>query len=276
MNNLNIKDIESMSYTDFISLIKETNRCPGGKDTIRRMAQNAFIDKNSKVLEIGSNTGFTSLEIAHLIKCNVEGIDVSESCVAESMIKLKTDTRDVQNLVNFQVGSAYDIPFDDESFDLVVTGGATSFMDKKEKAISEYIRVTKPWGFISATQLFYETVPPQDVLDDVSNALGVKINPWGEKDWLKVFEENNFGLEKYYFYKGALNSRDEKDIKEYVDYFMNKEHLVNLSHELRDVIRNKWIKYIDIFNENHKYLGYFTVLFRKTKYDEEPELFTRR
>lgn len=268
------KTINKMTYTDFIALIKETNRCPGGKDSIRRIIQNTFINDKSKVLEIGSNTGFTSLEIAHAIKCHVEGIDVSKSCVDESINKLNEDTVEIRNLVNFRVASAYEIPFLNNNFDLVVTGGATSFMDNKSKAVEEYIRVVKPWGFISATQLFYINKPPQKVIDDVSQALGVQIKPWGEKDWLKVF--NNSKLELYHYEKHELFNRSEKIINEYIDYFLNKPHLNKLDKEIKQIIRKKWKNYIDIFNENHKYLGYFIAIFRKNLYPEEPELFIHK
>jgi len=275
---LTVDKIEEMSYTDFIALIKETNRCPGGKDTIRRIVQNSFIDSGSKILEIGSNTGFTSLELAHITNSSIWGIDVSESCVEASKELLLKDTEFVQKRVNFQVGSAYDIPFEDQTFDLVVTGGATSFMDKKQKAISEYKRVLKPWGFLSVTQLFYKRKPPREVVDSVSEAIGVKINSWTEDDWKQIFQENQHdeNWELYYYEKQELQSRSRNVIDEYIDYFMKKEHLVNLDDKLKKAIRKKWKYYIDIFNENHKYLGYFIALFRKTVYPEEPELFKRR
>lgn len=271
---LTSKKINQMPYTDFIALIKETNRCPGGKDTIRRIIQNTFVDRKSKVLEIGSNTGFTSLEIAHTVKCQVEGIDISKSCVNESLKKIDQDTSEIKKLVNFKVASAYEIPFSENSFDLVVTGGATSFMDNKSKAVKEYIRVVKPWGFISATQLFYIKKPPQKVINDVSHALGVQINPWSEKDWLKVFDDSE--LELYHYEKHELFSRSEDIINEYINYFLKKPHLSKLDENLKQTIKKKWKKYIDIFNENHRYLGYFIAIFRKNLIPEEPELFIRK
>ena len=39
-----------MSYVDFISFIQETNRCPGGKDTINWILQNTFANKSLLVL----------------------------------------------------------------------------------------------------------------------------------------------------------------------------------------------------------------------------------
>lgn len=276
MKILTKNEIENLNYTDFIAFIKEINRCPGGKDSIRKVLLNSFVNKDSKVLEIGSNTGFTSLEVAHVAKCKVSGIDISKSCVTESKDRLDLDTPEIKELVDFRLGSAYEIPFDNETFDLVITGGATSFMDEKLKAINEYKRVVKTWGFISSTQLFYNSAPPQNVLDNVTKAIGVKINPWTDQDWLNVFKNAETGLELYYFEKNELQSRSTEVINEYMEYFLNKPHLKGYDPITKKAIENKWRYYIDIFNENHKYLGYFTALFRKPAYQEEPELFIKK
>lgn len=274
--DITVQEVNNLSYTDFIALIRETNRCPGGKDTIRRVIQNSFVNRESRILEIGSNTGFTSLEVAHLVKCRVDGIDVSKNCVLEAKNKLSQDTEEVKKLVNFQVGSAYEIPFDNDTFDLLIGGGATSFMDKKSRAVSEYVRVVKPWGFISVTQLFYAKRPPIKVVDAVSAAIGVKINPWEKDQWLSIFTEQTNKLERYYFYEGRLTHREPKSIDDCVNYFLSKPHIQELKADVQKAIGNKWKGYLEVFNENHKYLGYFTVLLRKTQYDEEPELFIRK
>jgi len=278
MDNQSItpKLIEQMNYTDFISFIKETNRCPGGKGTIRKIIQNSFINRDSKILEIGSNTGFTSLEIAHSVKCNVTGIDVSKSCVSEANSLLSEDSPEIKRIASFKEGSAYDIPYANDTFDLVITGGATSFMEEKSRAVSEYKRVLKTWGFLSVTQLFYITKPPQEVVNKVSKSIGVKIEPWTEKDWLDVFTSSGSDLELYYYEKNELTNRSENVIKDYINYFMKKPHLNEYSEDIKLSVKSKWREYIDIFNENHKYLGYFIALFRKRAYPEEPELFIKK
>ena len=63
MEKIKKEELNKLSYTDFVSLIKEENRPSGGKFTIRKIAQNAFINENSKVLEIGCTNGFSSIEI---------------------------------------------------------------------------------------------------------------------------------------------------------------------------------------------------------------------
>ena len=57
-----VEDIKKMSYTDFISLIREENRPSGGKKTIREIALNSFINENSNVLELGCTNGFSSID----------------------------------------------------------------------------------------------------------------------------------------------------------------------------------------------------------------------
>ncbi len=266
-------EIENMSYTDFIAFIQETNRCPGGKDTIRRIKNIINPDKDSLILDVGSNTGFNSLELAHITKSNISGIDVSESCVVESNRKLSEDTDDVRNRVSFQTGSAYNIPFSDNNFDLIIAGGATAFMSDKLKAINEYVRVTKPWGYICITPLFYHSAPPKKLIKKISDVLGVEIKVMKIEDWTNLFIKSSSKLELYYVEKNKIKNRTSNDITEYINYFLNKPHISNLDQETKKAIMIKWKNYIKIFNDNHKFLSYGIILFRKTNYEEEPEFF---
>lgn len=267
--------IKKLNYTDFISFIKETNRCPGGKNSIREIAQNSFLDSKSTILDVGSNTGFNSLEFAHITKSKIYGIDISKSCVNEANHLLKIDTQDVQKRVSFKVGSAYDIPYKDNYFDLVMCGGATSFMDQKDKAVQEYFRVLKPWGFLATTQLFYNRKPPEKVLGDVSKIIGAQIKYLNKEDWLKILNSNN-KYELYYFREHNFESKSKKDIDEYISIFLQKPHIMNLEDDVKKEIHDKWLGIISTFAKNNEYLSYFVAIFRKNVYEEEKEFFTRK
>jgi ubiquinone/menaquinone biosynthesis C-methylase UbiE len=270
--NITSSQVENMTYVEFISLLRETNRCPGGKKTIRKILQNTFVNSKSKVLEVGSNTGFTSLEIARVTKCHVIGIDVVERAVLESRRELSNDDPDIQNLVKFDIGSALDIPYPDNTFDLVVVGGATSFIENKPQALKEYYRIIVPWGFLSATNLYYHETPPDKVVQDVSDIIGTKIVPWSAEEWINLFNNNTL-FETYLFEKHRLAPQSPERISEYVEYFLKKEHLCNLPIEVKNAISRRWKKTLNVFNENHKYLGYMLTLFRKRVLPEELELF---
>lgn len=270
---LTTEDVKKMNYVEFISLLEETNRCPGGKDTIRRILQNAFVTHRSRVLEVGSNTGFTSLEIARTAKCRTTGIDVIPAAVALSRELLVKDTAEIRKLVRFGSGSAYEIPFRPGSFDLVVTGGATSFMDDKSRAVREYHRVLKPWGFLSVTTLAYYRKPPARVIKAVSDTIGVQIEPWGFEEWHDVFSKNGL-FESYYEERHKMIAVPAAKLAGFVDYFMAKPHIDALPAPVRREVRRRWTDTLRVFNENHRYLGYLLVLFRKRHLPEEMELFT--
>lgn len=261
-----------MSYVDFISFIQETNRCPGGKDTINWILQNTFANKDTNVLEIGSNTGFSSLEVARLIKARVLGIDVSENAVNVAKQCLLKDIPEIQKLVTFMVGSAYDIPCKDDSIDLIISGGSTSFMEDKSRAVSEMYRVLKNWGFCSVTNLFYHTQPPKELLDRISSIIGVTISYMTANDWVKIYT-NTKKFEVYKLDTVMLQAQSQSRIEAYVEYFMQKPHIRLLSTEDRDAIRAHWLEILKVFNENHKYLSFMRCLLRKRSLEEEPELF---
>ena len=267
-----MKNFEKMSYVDFISFLIETNRCPGGKDTINWILQNSFANKNSNVLEIGSNTGFSSLEVARLLKCNVLGIDVVEDAVNTANNELANDTLEIQNLVKFKVASAYDIPCPTNSIDLIIAGGSTSFMNDKSKAVSEMYRVLKDWGFCSVTNLFYHTQPPKELLKKVSDIIGTEIQYTNEKYWLDIYTKSS-QFEVYKFETEQLSEQSGETIAAYIDFFMNKPHISCLTEKEKNQIRTKWYDILTVFNENHKYLSFIKCLLRKRAIPEEPELF---
>ena len=58
-----MKKIKEMNYSEFVGLINERNRPSGGIKTIQEVIINARLDEKKKILEIGSNTGFTTVNI---------------------------------------------------------------------------------------------------------------------------------------------------------------------------------------------------------------------
>ena len=141
MKKYSIDEIKQLSYTDFISLIKEENRPSGGKKTIREIAINSFINDKSNVLEIGCTNGFSSLEINKLVNCNVVGIDINKNSIDNANEKIKLNGLD-ENKIRFEYGNAeYLSQFGDNTFDLIICGNAISFINNKGKAFEELIRV---------------------------------------------------------------------------------------------------------------------------------------
>jgi ubiquinone/menaquinone biosynthesis C-methylase UbiE len=259
------QDIDSLAYTDFISLIREENRPPGGKKTVREFLLNSFVDKDSKVLEVGCTNGFTSLEVARTLNCQVWGVDINRDSLKNAQLRVKDEK------VTFSYGNAYNLPFEDNFFDLLICSNATSFMNQKEKAFGEYCRVTKNWGFIGVCPMYYLTTPPKEVVENVFKEINVPITITSKDYWLSLFK--GAGLEVYYVKDYRFAYKTQEEIEDYVTKCLNKPHLRNLVPEVRNKISNRWKRTMGLFNENLKYVGYSVILLRKRNELEEAELF---
>lgn len=260
--------IDDLSYIDFVSLIKEENRPPGGKKTVREFLKNSFMNQNSKILEVGCTNGFTTLEVVRLLRCKVWGIDVHKPSIENAKSRVKSEK------VNFIVADALNIPFKNNFFDMVICSNATSFIKDKGKAVKEYFRVTKPWGFVATCPMFYIKQPPKELVKKVSNILGTQIDIRTKEDWISLFKKNGFEI---YFIKDYLfDYQSKQNIDALVQETINKPSIISLPKEIRDKIASRWKKTLSVFNENLSYAGYSVILLRKRDEVEETELFTSK
>lgn len=271
MKKITVKEIIDMPYVDFLAFIKETNRPPGGKDSIRRMALNSFINFKSSVLHSGCNTGYCSFEITHLTKCRTRAIDINKNMVQAAKAKLKLEPKLYKGKISFNVGDAHNLAFKDNSFDLVFSGGSTAFMKDPSKVVKEYKRVCKPYGFIGDMCMFYKNDPPLDLIKKINNLLRIEIKPWKKDYWVSLYEKEN--LELYYDHTddmpyGPTNTDVEKYCKQMIE-----ESFRDYSDEIIKIATKKFFDYMSLFNENHKYIAYSVLLFRKNDVREQISLF---
>ncbi len=268
---LSSNEILTMNYVDFLALINETNRPPGGKDSVRRLAINSFINSNSLVLHSGCNTGFCSFEISHTTKCKVNAIDINKNMIFSARRRLEKEPIFFKKRISFDVIDAHKLPFKDNYFDLVFSGGSTAFMKNPSKVVKEYKRVCKPYGFIGDICLFYKKKPPLELLDKINKLLNLKIQPWGKDYWVSLYTKEN--LELYYDYISDMPyAPKEKDVKEYAKK-MIEGSLYDYPKKVRKIAEDKLYNYMNLFNENHKFLMYGVLLFRKDFQEEQITLF---
>lgn len=265
---------KNIDYSSFVGLIRERNRPSGGIKTVHSVAKNAFINKEKKMLEIGSNTGFTCINMNLLTECECVGVDVNKQSIDEA--KRIAKKHSINDKVSFFESNATELPFEDNTFDIVWCSNVTSFIKEREKAISEYLRVLKFGGTLVVVPIYYNYVPPKEVISNVSNAIGNQISIMYKNDWINLFEKNsnnnNVGLELYFSEDFSYMDVENK-IGDYMNKILEKPHLKELSNENFKKIKNKGNYFMKLFNENLKYAGYSIFLFQKRKEKEEIELF---
>ena len=111
--------------------------------------------KYDRILEIACGTGRVTSHLAKSVKHDVlTATDLNQDMIdiAKEIVKDKT--------INWQQADALELPFDDNSFDLVVIQFGIMFFPDREKGLREACRVLKPGGkLIFSTWNKVETVP---------------------------------------------------------------------------------------------------------------------
>lgn len=90
----------------------------GGVEANDLLAERAGIRKTHHVLDVCSGMGGPARYLAHRIGCRVTGLDLTESRVSAA-IRLTQLTK-LSKLVDFRLGNALEMPFDDAHFDVVI------------------------------------------------------------------------------------------------------------------------------------------------------------
>lgn len=272
-HNNNLGNITNMDYSTFVGLINERNRPSGGIKTVHTAAINALIDEKKRMLEIGSNTGFTSVNMSLLTGCNVVGIDINEQSVKKATQYARE--HGVENRVQFVQGDAVHIPFQDNEFDVVWASNVTSFISDKKRAIQEYLRVLRPGGTLIVVPIYYIKSVPDHILQEVSKAIGVNVERWNKKFWLDLFasvsDESNPTLEIYYDQEFRYLDRTNF-IPEYVEQII-EANIIDSSTMIKKHLKERFGYFMRLFNENLKYAGFSVFLFQKRLQKDEMELF---
>jgi len=265
------QDIRDMSYSEFVGFVRETNRCPGGLRTVTQIANLTRLDAGHHVLEVGCTTGFTSLELASISRAHFTGIDISDHAIREANRRRQKYPDEIAKRVKFLHLSLFDAASQLHPFDVVVVGGATSFMQDKLAAINAYRTLVRPFGFLSFTNLFYHTPPPPDLIDAVTEIIGFKVEPMTDRDWLALFQLT--GFEIYSVETHHLSPAQPARIASYVQAILEQPHLAILNYDTQAEIAHRLERMISVFDRNHHYLGYILVFMRNFPLQLQPELF---
>jgi len=137
------------SFFDFAADVGLTKHI-GGIEATEALIELCHVSKGSYVLDVGSGVGATPCFLAKKHGCQVVGVDISEKMVERS--RERAHREKVSDRVEFRVADAQDLPFDDDLFDAVFTESVTAFPDDKQKAVNEYVRVTKIGGYVGLNE----------------------------------------------------------------------------------------------------------------------------
>ena len=169
------------SFFDFAAEVGLTKHI-GGVEATEALVELCHIGHGKYVLDVGCGAGVTPCFIARKYDCKVVGIDILEGMVERSKERAKREG--VMDRVEFRVADAQNLPFEDNLFDAVITESVTAFPEDKQKAVNEYVRVTKPGGYVGLNEsTWLKFPPPPELVAWASQDLGANVKPLTTSEW---------------------------------------------------------------------------------------------
>lgn len=130
-----------------------------------------------RVLDVGTGTGYLVSMFAEMGHEAV-GLDLTEGMMEKARERAQASGHAIQ----FELGDAENLPFEDASFDVVACRYCLWTLPDPEKALAEWARVTKPGGQILAIEGLWRDSSLLGRLRRLSKQLGILIyeraNPW--------------------------------------------------------------------------------------------------
>jgi arsenite methyltransferase len=174
------------NFFDFAAEVGLTKHI-GGLEATEALVELCHIDKGKYVLDVGCGVGATPCFMARKFGCSVVGVDILGGMVERSKERAKKER--LTDLVEFRVADAQDLPFEDNLFDTVITESVTAFPEDKQKAVNEYVRVTKPGGYVGLNESTWLKVPPPpEMVAWVSQDIGANVIPLTSSEWVGLME----------------------------------------------------------------------------------------
>jgi len=146
------------------------------------------LTKESKILDVGCAKGFMLHDFSELIPgIQVQGIDISNYAIENSMPSVKDYV---------QVADARDLPFEDNSFDLVISITTVHNFDREEciKALQEIQRVSKKHAFITVDAYRNELEKEAMFAWNLTAKTILHVD-----EWKKLFFDANYTSDYFWF-----------------------------------------------------------------------------
>jgi ubiquinone/menaquinone biosynthesis C-methylase UbiE len=118
-----------------------------------------------RILDVGCGTGEITVRLADLFpRARIIGVDVIEShlCLARSRCAAVADR------VQFRTADAFELPFEDRSFDLVVCRHVLQAVPTPQRVVAELVRVARRDGIVHAIPEDYDMIHAAPTRVDVS------------------------------------------------------------------------------------------------------------
>ena len=139
------------TYIDCLALFGIGGAHPGGLQLTKKILSREKINEKTIILDVGCGTGQTSAYMAEKYNGIITCLDHNEMMLEKAKKRFES-----KNLpIEARLGSVENLPFGEESFDLVLSESVAAFTDVSQ-TLAELRRVLKPNGVLLAIEMVLE------------------------------------------------------------------------------------------------------------------------
>jgi ubiquinone/menaquinone biosynthesis C-methylase UbiE len=158
---------------------------PGGFALTKRTAELAELKDGLTVLDVSSGRGTQSIFYAREFGVRVTGIDISGEMVRTAA--LNAGREGIERNVQFKMGDSQNLPFEDNSFDVVINECAVGIPDDSQKVLNEMVRVARPGGRILIHESTWRGKLSKEEKSDFAERYGT--TPLELTEWIAMLEK---------------------------------------------------------------------------------------
>jgi ubiquinone/menaquinone biosynthesis C-methylase UbiE len=209
MDNNSTEEIHQLVQAQFgaVAAAYTTSIGHSNPDALQQVVELAQPKPTDRAIDIATGAGHTALAVAPHV-AEMIAYDLTPQMLEETA--RNAAERGLTNLTT-QQGPAEDLPFPDNSFDIVTVRVAPHHFADIKKSIQEMARVVKPGGRVVVVDT---TVPEDPTLDREINYIEKQRDPshvqnYSPNAWRAMLEEAGLKIEKiwvdYYTEQGRMN-----------------------------------------------------------------------
>lgn len=147
--------------SDVVRLLLGDVLHPGGLALTHRLGDIVGLSEKDHVLDVACGRGASAVYLARSFGCHVTGVDYGQQNVAAA----ESHARDncVAEMTAFRLGDAERLPFDDGTFDVLISECSFCTFPDKQTAAVEMARVLSTRGRIGLTDMTVNGPLPDDI-----------------------------------------------------------------------------------------------------------------
>lgn len=241
----------------FLAKLGKKRLRPGGKKATDWLIEQGHFSKDKKVLEVACNMGTTTIELAKTYGCQITAVDLDANALNQA--RINSEKAGVSELVTFEKANAMKLPYDDETFDIVVNEAMLTMQTEKgkNKCMDEYYRVLKKGGILLTHDVMLKQ-NDNDVREELSRAINVHVGPLTEGSWIQLARSHRFSkVETMVGQMTLMNPRG----------MIYDEGLGGTAKIIKNALkkenRSQFFKMFKMFRKNQEKLGFIAMTSKK-------------